>query len=93
MKRILLLFSLALAGLSAMAQQPTFQERAYRLDSKYKFMRTSDMDRQGNVIMAGLIRPAAADMHNSMVLLIKPDTDTLWTRRGRMCLVMTYILA
>ena len=82
MKQFLILLSLALARLSNMAQQPTFQEGAYRLDSKYKFMCTSDVDRQGNVIMAGLIRPSAADMHNSMLLLLKPDTDTLWTRRG-----------
>jgi hypothetical protein len=82
MKQFLLLLSLALAGLSARGQQPTFQERAYRLDSKFKFMCTSDTDRQGNVILSGLIRPGTPDLHNSMILLVKPNTDTLWTRRG-----------
>lgn len=70
------------SALVVRAQQPTFQERAYRLDSKFKFMCTSDTDRQGNVILSGLIRPGSPDLHNSMILLVKPNTDTLWTRRG-----------
>ena len=81
MKRYLLLLSLAFAGLSAQGQV-MFQERAHRLDSKYKFMCTSDTDRQGNVVLSGLIRLGSADLHNSMILLLKPNTDTLWTRRG-----------
>ncbi len=78
---IMLTFSLAIAGLSAQGQV-TFQERAYWLDSKYKFIKTSDIDRQGNVIIGGLIRPTSDDLHNSIVLLIEPNTDTIWTLRG-----------
>ena len=83
MKQFLLLLSLALAGLSARGQQPTFQERVYRLDSKFKFMCSSDMDRQGNLIFSGLLfPPGSSDLYNSMILLVKPNMDTLWTRRG-----------
>ena len=83
MKQFLLLLSLALAGLSARGQQPTFQERTYRLDNRFKFMCTSDLDRQGNVVFSGLLLPpGSSDLYNSMILLVKPNMDTLWTRRG-----------
>ncbi|HYH56972.1 MAG TPA: hypothetical protein VD772_10195, partial [Anseongella sp.] len=86
MKELLLMLSLALAGLSASAQV-TLQERAYKMDASFKFIVTSDMDKQGNVMLSGLIRKASVPgssytPHDNYLLLLKPDTDTLWTRKG-----------
>ncbi|HYH55208.1 MAG TPA: hypothetical protein VD772_01270 [Anseongella sp.] len=83
MKKLLLMLSLALAGLSVQAQV-TLQERAYQLDSFYKFIVSNGIDGQGSVMLSGLINPGGTGSvpHYSKLLLLKSDTDTLWTLRG-----------
>ncbi|MBK0403401.1 hypothetical protein I5M27_10420 [Adhaeribacter sp. BT258] len=66
----------------AFAQQPQLlQERNYKTDSFEKQLLSSAQDRNGNIFYSGLTLVNTRNFTSSF-LLVKPNTDTLWSRKG-----------
>ncbi|HYH55207.1 MAG TPA: hypothetical protein VD772_01265, partial [Anseongella sp.] len=79
MKKTILFILYTAIAFTAGAQQ-LLQERQYRADGLPKFMASSVPDGQGNILFSGMTLQSS--FYKSSFLLVKPDTDTLWTRKG-----------
>src|SRR5688572_23027568 len=85
MKSLLIFICLTGFFATALAQQPQLlQERAYRNDSYFKGINTSAATRQGNILFSGPAKPPGFGGYDNWFLLVKPNTDTLWTRKGHL---------
>jgi hypothetical protein len=81
MKKILLMFFPLLLILQVQAQQPQLiQERNYLQGSTSRQVYCSAPDQYGNILYSGLSFFAVRTFRNNF-LLVKPNTDTLWTRK------------
>jgi hypothetical protein len=79
MKRLLLL--ICCIGLLKVAKgQQLIQERIYRIDGHRKMINTSCPTRQGNILLSG--NYAAQPGFRALHMLVKPNTDTLWLKKG-----------
>jgi hypothetical protein len=77
-----LLFALLLISVYAQAQQlQLLQERNYKTDALEKQIYTSAPALQGNILFSGSALKSSHNYENSF-LLVKPNADTLWTRKG-----------
>ena len=79
MKRLFLLFCCLGLFLFANAQH-IVQEQVYKVGNSYRNFGSSLLTREGNVFMTGAYLENS--IGHSYLSLIKPDTDTLWSRNG-----------
>jgi hypothetical protein len=81
MKKAFLIFFFFAEALLANAQ--LLQERLYNISTKRTGIHVSTLTKQGNIFLSGVIdmKPAVVGFQD-VFLLVKPDTDTLWTRKG-----------
>lgn len=81
MKQILFLI-LVLLAFRAFAQQPQLlQERSYNVNAEEKGLLKTAIDKQGNILFSGT-RLVSTQTYRSNLLLITPNLDTVWTKKG-----------
>lgn len=81
MKHKILLLLFVLIAMKVQAQQLLLQERKYNVNAEEKELLKTAMDKQGNILFSGA-RLVASQTFRSNLLLVKPNLDTIWTRRG-----------
>ncbi len=85
MKRIsAIVFFLLLMLLQAQAQQ-LVQERLYFANASNKSLNNSSSTKEGNVIYGGSY--VVNNKNESRILLVKPNTDTVWVKKGPILLI------
>jgi hypothetical protein len=81
MKYKIFLLSLLMIALQTQAQQNTFSERAYRIGPTGRVFMASTLTPQGNILFSGAVAKSAI-WEQAMFYSIKPNLDTLWSRKG-----------
>lgn len=90
MKQLLFLLSLLGWFLPALAQHQILQERRYLLKPYQTDILASSQDKFGNVYYSGTSWTAVSKWDNYF-LKVKPNTDTLWTRKNPIKLDYTFL--
>ena len=80
MRTLLFLIGLFLIAYTSQGQQ-LLQERSYQVNNLEKYLVSSAPAGQGNILFSGATLVTSLNF-NSSYLMVKPNADTLWTRKG-----------